>query len=136
MTTKRENIFGKHAFAATIAVCISALAIAQEDDEQAEEEEVIEEIVVFGGEKPGDPVDVEALYDAMLRDMLMTDLDRLRVLEEDQEWRGSSDANTTSSSRIKWGYDPQDDLRFKSKSTMPDVQWVTTKPATQFRFEF
>ena len=135
MTAKREKIFAKHAFAATIVVCISTLAIAQENDEQTEEE-VIEEIVVIGGEKPGDPVDVEALYEEMMRDMLMTDLDRLRVLEEDQKWRGSSDANATSSSRIKWGYDPQDDLRFKSKSTMPDVQWVTTKPATQFRFEF
>lgn len=136
MTAKREKIIGKHAFAVTIVVCISTLAIAQENDEQTEEEDVIEEIVVFGGEKPGDPVDVEALYEDMMRDMLMTDLDRLRVLEQDQEWRDSSDASTTSSSRIKWGYDPQDDLRFKSKSNMPDVQWVTTKPATQFRFEF
>jgi hypothetical protein len=137
MLAKHAKMFGTYAFAALIAASISTLAIAQENDEQAtEEEEVIEEIVVYAGGRPDDPVDVDALYEDMLRDMLMTDAMQLRVLEEDQEWRSSDDTNTTSSGRIKWGYSPQDDLRFGSASDMPDVQWVTTKPATVFRFEF
>ncbi len=137
MLAKHAKMFGTYAFAALIAVCISTLAIAQEDDEQdTEEEEVIEEIVVYGGERPDDPVDVDALYEEMLRDMLMTDMESLEALREDEEWRSSDDKTTVESGRIKWGYSPQDDLRFDRQSDMPDVQWITTKPATQFSFEF
>ena len=137
MLAKHVKMFGNYAFAALIAVCISTLAIAQEDDEQdAEEEEVIEEIIVYGGERPDDPVDVDALYEDMLQDMLMTDMESLETLREDQEWRGSDKKTTVESGRIKWGYSPQDDLRFDRQSDMPDAQFITTKPATQFSFEF
>jgi hypothetical protein len=137
MLAKHAKLFGTYAFAALIAASISTLAIAQEDDEQAaEEEEVIEEIIVYGGERPDDPVDVDALYEDMLQDMLMTDIARLEVLREDQEWRSSDEDTTVTSGRIKWGYSPQDDLRFDRQSEMSDVQFITTKPATQFSFEF
>jgi len=115
---------------------ISANAYAQVVEEA--EEEVIEEIVVIAGDKPGDPVDVDALYEEMMRDMLMIDLDRLEVLENDLAWRKETDKtiNADSSSRIKWGYDPQDELRMRNDLDMSDVQGTPTKPATVFRFEF
>jgi hypothetical protein len=123
------------AYATAIAVLISASAYAQIAED---EEEVIEEIVVIAGGKPGDPVDVDALYEEMMRDMLMIDLDRLAVLEEDLAWRKETDKtiNADSSSRIKWGYDPQDELRMRNDLDMSDVQGTPTKPATVFRFEF
>lgn len=137
MLARHAKLFGKYAFAALAAASISFLATAQEDDEQAAaEEDVIEEIVVYGGERPDDPVDVDALYEDMLQDMLMTDIKRLEVLREDQEWRSSDEDTTVTSGRIKWGYSPQDDLRFDRQSEMSDVQFITTKPATQFSFEF
>lgn len=137
MLAKHARMFGRYAFAALIAACFSTLAIAQEDDEQvAAEEDVIEEIVVYGGERPDDPVDVDALYEDMLQDMLMTDMESLETLREDQEWRSSDEDTTVETGRIKWGYSPQDDLRFDRQSEMSDVQWITTKPATQFSFEF
>jgi hypothetical protein len=137
MLAKHAKLFGTYAFAALIAVCFSTLAIAQEDDEQdAEEEDVIEEIIVYGGERPDDPVDVDALYEDMLQDMLMTDMKSLQALEEDQEWRSSDEDTTVETGRIKWGYSPQDDLRFDRQSDMPDAQFITTRPATQFSFEF
>ena len=123
-------------YATAIAVFMSASAFAQIAED--EEEEVIEEIVVIAGEKPGDPVDVDALYEEMMRDMLMIDLDRLKVLEEDLAWREETDKtiNADSSSRIKWGYDPQDELRMRNDLDMSDVEGTPTKPATVFRFEF
>jgi len=138
MSLMRAKVFGKYAFVAMIATCISALAIAQENDQDTEEEqeEVIEEIIVYGGSRPDDPVDVEALYEEMLQEMLMTDIKSLRALEEDQEWRNSDEKTTTETGRIKWGYSPQDDLRFNRQSELSDVQWITTKPATVFSFEF
>jgi hypothetical protein len=137
MLARRTKMFATYAIAAFIAAGMSTLAFAQEDDEQAaEEEEVIEEIIVYAGGRPDDPVDVDALYEDMMRDMLMTDARRLRVLEEDQDWRNSEDTGTATTGRIKWGYSPQEDLRFGSESEMSDVQWITTKPATVFRFEF
>lgn len=124
------------AYATAILTFISANAVAQVVEEA--EEEVIEEIIVTAGGRPGDPVDVDALYEEMMRDMLMIDLDRLDVLEDDFAWRKETDKtlNTNSSSRIKWGYDPQDELRMRNDLDMSTVQGTPTKPATVFRFEF
>ena len=118
---------------AFVALTVTS-TIAQETDD----EEVIEEIVVIAGDRPGDPVDVDALYEEMMRDMLRIDLDRLEVLEDDLAWRKETDKtiNANSSSRIKWGYDPQDEVRMRNDLDMSDVQGVPTRPATVFRFEF
>jgi len=137
MFARRTKSIAVCAFAALMVTGVGSMVIAQEDEEQAaQEEEVIEEIIVYAGGRPDDPVDVDALYEDMMRDMLMTDAKQLRVLNEQQEWRNSADTGTVTQGRIKWGYSPQDDLRFGSESEMSDVQWITTKPATVFRFEF
>lgn len=117
---------------------IVALTVASTLAQETYDEEVIEEIVVIAGDRPGDPVDVDALYEEMMRDMLRIDLDRLEVLEDDLAWREETDKtiNANSSSRIKWGYDPQDELRMRNDLDMSDVQGVPTRPATVFRFEF
>lgn len=133
MPGKIASIAKRFGYTVAIAALVGANAIAQEA-----EEEVIEEIVVIAGGRSGDPVDVEALYEEMKRDMLRIDLDRLRDLEDDLAWRKETDKtiNADSSSRIKWGYDPQDELRMRNDLDMSDVQGVPTKPATVFRFQF
>jgi len=56
------------------------VALAQENAEQpADEDEVIEELVVFANKKSGDPVDVDALYEEMMRERLMLEQDSLTV---------------------------------------------------------
>jgi len=137
MLAKHGNLFGKGAFAVAALALIGTMAIAQEDTEEGvEEEDVIEEIIVYAGGRPDDPIDVEALYEEMMRDRLMTDIKRLEILEEQQEWRSSGDKNYSSSSRIKWGYSPQDELRMRRESGIPEETYITTKPATVFRFDF
>jgi len=115
-----------------------ALTVTSTIAQETYDEEVIEEIVVIAGDRPGDPVDVDALYEEMMRDMLRIDLDRLEVLEDDLAWREETDKtiNANSSSRIKWGYDPQDELRMRNDLDISAVQGVPTRPATVFRFEF
>jgi len=137
MLAKHGKMFWKGAFAVAALALIGTMAIAQEESEEVvEEEEVIEEIIVYAGGRPDDPIDVEALYEEMMRDRLMTDIKRLEILEEQQEWRSSGDKNYSSSSRIKWGYSPQDELRMRRESGIPEETYITTKPATVFRFEF
>ena len=97
---------------------------------------MIDEIIVYGGEKRGDPVDIEALYEEMMRDRLMLEQDQLRALQEENEWRNSASTTVENPSRIQWGYDPADELRMRRESNLSDVEFVTTKPATVFRIGF
>ena len=137
MFAKFANAFGKYALVVATMALTGNAAFAQENAEQADDEvEVIDEIIVTAGDKPGDPVDVDALYEDMMRDMLMIDLDRLNELDEQQEWRAATNKSVQTSSRITWGYDPHDELRIRREHDMSDVRGVTTKPATVFRFEF
>lgn len=139
MLAKHRKMFRKGAFALAIVAFIGTLALAQEETEETEEEEeeeVIEEIIVYGGGRPDDPVDVEALYEEMMRERLMTDMKRLEVLEEQQEWRNAEDGTIETSSRMSWGYSAQDELRMRRESGVPDETYITTKPATLFRYEF
>ena len=137
MRLPRRHFFLKNGVAAAAIALSGAIALAQEDATQdADEVEVIDEIVVVAGEKSGDPIDVEALYEEMMRERLMLDYVRLEELEEQDEWRGSTSLAVETPSRISWGYDPQDELRMRRESNLSDVQGVTTRPATVFRVEF
>ena len=137
MRLPRRHFFLINGVAAAAIALSGAIALAQEDATQdADEVEVIDEIVVIAGEKSGDPIDVEALYEEMMRERLMLDYVRLEELEEQDEWRGSTTLAVETPSRISWGYDPQDELRMRRESNLSDVQAVTTRPATVFRIEF
>lgn len=135
MQAPRTDFIKGCAIAISAAFFVGAVTAvyAQED---AEEDEVIDEIVVTAGKKSGDPVDVDALYEEMMRDRLMIDLDRLTVLEEQNEWRNSANTAVSSPSRMQWGYKPQDDLRMGRDSNLSDEPFITTKPASVFQFEF
>lgn len=133
MRTTRTEMMLRCGFAVAAMTFIGAFASAQEN---ADEDEVIDEIIVVAGEKSGDPVDVDALYEEMMRERLMLDQIRLQELQEEDEWRSSASMAVESPSRIKWGYDPQDELRMRRDSNLSDVSFVTTKPATVFRSEF
>jgi len=133
--TSMVNRFG---IAMVAILVVGPVAFAQVDDDtgEAADDEVIDEIVVTAGKRPGGPVDVDALYEEMMRDRLMIDLDRLQVLEEQDTWRGNKDMELNSPSRIQWGYKPQDDIRMGRESNISDASFITTRPASVFQFEF
>lgn len=114
-----------------------SVAAAQESAEQTtEEDEVIEEIIVVAGKRSGDPVDLEALHEEMMRDRLMIDMKRLEILEEQNAWRSPPRTFAEKESRIEWGYKPEDDVRMGRESDLAGDTYITTKPASLFRFEF
>jgi hypothetical protein len=116
---------------------ILTVATAQEGAEQtAEEDEVIEEIIVIAGKRSGDPIDLDALHEEMMRDRLMTDIKRLEILEEQNEWRSPPRTYAEKESRIQWGYKPEDDVRMGRESDLSGDTFITTKPASLFRYEF
>ena len=120
-----------------VAASFAVNAFAQEDADSADEndEEVIEEIVVYGGERQ-DPIDLDALYEDMLKETLLFDRDQLRILEEQNEWRSSDTLVVEDESRISWGYDPKEELRMRRLSNMDDLTYVPTKPAALFKVDF
>ena len=138
MFANRTSVVGRSGYAVAILALIGVSAVAQDANEEAAEEEVIEEIVVIAGDRPGDPIDLDALHEEMMRDMLKTDLDRLNELGAELEWRKATDKtiNANSSSRIKWGYDPNDELQMRNDLDTSDGGGHTTRPATVFRIQF
>jgi hypothetical protein len=137
MLAHRANFFIRCGIAVTAVTFGGTIALAQEDAEKpADEDEVIEELVVFANKKSGDPVDVDALYEEMMRERLMLEQDSLRVLEEESEWRSSGSTTMEDSSRIQWGYSPQDELRMRRDADLHDMPGETTRPATVFRIGF
>ncbi|MAF84335.1 MAG: hypothetical protein CL797_09570 [Chromatiales bacterium] len=137
MPAQHTNLFKRGGFAVAVVAFGSTIAFAQEDiDEPADKDKVVEELVVYANKKSGDPVDVEALYEKMLRERLMLEQDSMRLLEEENAWRSSGSTTVDESSRIQWGYSPQDELRMRRESNLPEMPGETTKPATMFRVGF
>ena len=131
----RNSRFTKAVITGAILVCVHTGLLAEEEAGPSEDgEEAIEEIVVYAN-KPGDQIDVDARYEERLRSRLIKDLERLRVLEEEYEWR-KSESDVKNPSRIKWGYDARAELRMRRDTELTDLPIDDTKPATLFRFEF
>ncbi len=106
------------------------------DDDESTSNETVDEIVVVAP-RQGDPVDVEAQYEEMLKTRLQKEVRRLRDLEEEYEWRTSDTLEISEpDSRIKWGYDPRIELERRRDTDLTDLPIDNTKPATLFRFEF
>jgi hypothetical protein len=137
MILVQKNGHWKRLIAAAFLVFVCTGLNAQESaNGQNSEDDVIEEIVVIAGKRSGDPVDVEALYEEMMRERLMLERDQLRVLEEETSWRKSGTTELESPSRIRWGYDPAEEMQMRRESELNNVSFITTKPATLFKVDF
>jgi hypothetical protein len=135
MRTSRNNLFTWAAITAAMLLCASFGWAADEEvetDEDATGE--LEEIIVYAY-KPGDKVDVDARYEELFRSRASTELARLKVLDEEFEWRKSMSENR-STSRIKWGYDPEAEQSMRRDTSLTDLSFETHKPATVFRVQF
>jgi len=132
-----RNLFRTRAvFVAAILVYASTVSAADEETVSNEDatDEAIEEIVVYGY-KSGDKVDLDARYEELFRSRAEAEFSRLEVLEEEFEWRKSI-ATVDDSSRIKWGYDVDAEMRMRRDTTLTDLPTDTVKPASLFRVQF
>ncbi len=142
MLVPRANFVRRCSLTVVAVVFGSTIALAQEDSklsadaDPADENKVVEELVVYANKKSGDPVDIDALYEEMMRERLMLEQDQMRVLEEENEWRSSGSTTLNDSSRIQWGYSPQDEHRMRREAELTDMQQETIRPATLFRIGF
>ena len=137
MLAHRAIFFKKYSCAIAAMALVSTVAIAQKNDEEpADTEVVMEELVVTAKKKSGDPVDVGALYEELMRERLMLEQDRIRDTEEEQEWRKSVSPTMTYPSRIGWGYSAEDELRMRRDAEIEDLPGETVRPATVFKVGF
>jgi hypothetical protein len=105
-------------------------AVANEDAT----DEVIEEIVVYGY-KSGEKIDLDARYEELFRSRAEIEFAKAKGFDEEYEWRKSI-AAVDDSSRIKWGYDPDTEMRMRRDTSLTDLPIDTVKPASLFRVEF
>ena len=120
------------------AVLVYANTASSQDEETAPDvdatDEVIEEIVVYGY-KSGDKVDLDARYEELFRSRAEIEFAKAKGLDEEYEWRKSI-AAVEDSSRIKWGYDPDTEMRMRRDTTLTDLPIDRVKPASLFRVQF
>lgn len=119
---------------ATILSLSGVLTLAQEQDNQTQDEEEIEEIVVIHF-RDGDPRDLEARSEELMRLRIQREIEIQRILEEEFEWRSSETTKVAQPSRISWGYDPEAANRMRM-SNLSNPQWEGTRPASLFRVSF
>lgn len=140
MHTRGHRGTGHAAILGGLFLCLVANAqTIGEEEEVAPEDEAIDEIVVVVN-RHGDPVlDFDMRYEEILRKKILDEYFRLQALEEDAEWRRADpdlDLDGKNSSRIKWGYNPQAEMRMRRESDFMDLPVDNVKPATVFRVEF
>ena len=97
-------------------------------------EDAIEEIIVYAY-RSGDKIDMDARYEELLRSRAAAELQKMDDLNEEYEWRKSW-APAEDSSRIKWGYNPADEMDMRRDTTLTDWPTDTVRPATLFRAQF
>lgn len=135
-----------HAFRDTLLKCVVAVAAMllcvtqvtwgqDREDEPKADDESVEEVVVYGTRR-GDPVDLDALYESQLRKRIMDDYMKRQRLRERAEWRSSLSTEDESPSRIRWGYDPEAELRMRRETDLMDLPIEGERAASIFRVEF
>lgn len=119
----------------TALLIVAPQLVADENAESPESQsEITEEIIVYAP-RLGGRIDLDARYEELLRSNLIKQLDRTREMEEENRWRLSLSL-AESSSRIKWGYDLDAELRIRRNTKLLDLPIDDNKPATIFRFQF
>ncbi len=118
------------------ALLVAGASFAQEDaDDTAGEPDSMEEIVVYGN-KDGDPIDLDAHYEAQLRKRITSEYLRLQALEEEEKWRETLPEAVEGPARIRWGYDAQAESRMRRDTALTDLPMDNVKPATVISVSF
>ena len=113
----------------------STVGAQQVTDEGADESQPIDEIVVIGN-KDGDPIDLDAHYDAQLRQRITEEYLRLQALQDEEQWRSTLPEAVEGPARIRWGYDAQAESRMRRDMALTDLPMDNVKPATVISVSF
>lgn len=114
-----------------------AIAQAQQDadTDEAPEQKPVDEIVVTGS-RDGDQEEFDPRSEAVLRERVFAEFRQLREEEEDAEFRASLPEPIEGPSGMRWGYDPQAEMRMRRESALIELQQDYPRPATVLKIEF
>ena len=133
-----RDCFSSRRIMGLLSVALVVAPVTAQIDESALVDEssiVIEELVVVGT-RPGDQVKADPIYEEILRQQMMDQVERMR-LEEEESWRNSKlTYQSSKESRIVWGYDPKAERDMRNDLDLNSMPGDTTKPATLFRVKF
>ncbi len=133
-----RSYFSSRLISGALSVTLLAASVVAQEDENApvdESGEAIEELVVYGS-RSGDKVKADPMYEEMLRQQMMDEVQRMRF-EEEEDWRNSElTFQSSRESRMVWGYDPAADRALRNDIDRDSLPGDTTKPATLFRAKF
>lgn len=131
-----DTLLKRTAAVAAILLCVTPVTWGQDQEEEPKaDDESIEEVFVYGTRR-GDPVDLDALYESQLRKRIMDDYLKQQRLRERDEWRSSLSTEDESPSRIRWGYDPEAELRMRRETDLMGLPIERERAASIFRVEF
>ena len=119
------------------AALLVAPATAQIDENITDREsaDVLEELVVIGT-RPGDKVRADPIYESILRQQMIEEVERMRR-DEEENWRNSNlTYQSKRDSRMSWGYDPKADRDMRNSVDTNTLPGDTVKPASLFRAKF
>ena len=121
------------------ALLLGGTALSQDDEpepvEAEEQSEVIDEIVVSAS-RDGDPKSLELKQAEMLRAQVFALYNEIKRDEEEQAWRSTLPKAYGNFGRIRWGYDPNAEMRMRRESGLDDIQPGEVRPASIIRVEF
>ena len=86
--------------------------------------------------RDGDPKALELKQAEMLRAQVFALYNEIKRDEEEQTWRSTLPKAYGNFGRIRWGYDPDAELRMRRDSGLDDIQPGEVRPASIIRVEF
>ncbi len=133
-----RSCFSSRLISGALSVTLLAAPVVAQENQNApadESGEEIEELVVYGM-RSGDKREVDPMYEEMLRQQMMDEVQRMRF-EEEEDWRNSElTFQSSRESRMVWGYDPAADRALRNDIDRNTLPGDTTPPATLFRAQF
>ena len=96
----------------------------------------IEEITVLGTRRGGQATKASELPNDPLRERIILEIQQLNQLEQEFEWRLETSRLEIKPPRVRFGYDPRNELRAPGQAVQTTLPLDITQPATIFSVDF
>ena len=96
----------------------------------------IDEIVVVAKRRSSAGEDADSVIVDPLKARVLKDIRQQRLLNAEFEWRVAPSLLTIETPRVRWGYDPRDDVRSADTPTLASLPLDVVRAATVFRLDF
>ena len=123
--------------AGLIGAWLASPAHAEAESEQHLQSAVaIDEIVVIAKRRPVSKSEPDNVIVDPLKARVIRDIRQQKLLNAEFEWRIAPSLLTIESPRVRWGYDPRDDVRTAETIRLASLPLDFVQPASLVRVDF